>query len=106
MVKPTERGEIWSAHLDKLRPVIIASRNDREGVRGRTTVATVTTRMRGIPSEVMLDHRDGFAKPCAINCDELVTIDKSRLEKRRGAISGLRLAEFDEALRFALQLDQ
>ena len=105
MGKPTERGEIWSAHLDKLRPVIIASRDDTEGVRGQTTVATVTATMRGIPSEVRLDHRDGFAKPCAINCDELVTIDKSRLEQRRGAISGSRRAEFDDALRFALQLD-
>lgn len=90
--------------MDKVRPVVIASRNDLNGVRARTTVAIVTTTVRGIPSEVTLDHHDGFANACAINCDELVTIAKSRLGRRRGALSTARLAELDEALRFALQL--
>ena len=92
------------ARVDKLRPVVIASRNDLNGVRARTTVALVTTTMRGIASEVPLDHRDGFAAACAINCDELVTINKSRLERRRGALSTTRLVEMDDAIRFALRL--
>jgi mRNA interferase MazF len=100
----TERGEVWLARVDKLRPVVIASRNDVNGIRARTTVALVTTTVRGIPSEVAVDHRDGFEHLSAINCDELFTIDKARLERRRGALSTARLAEFDEALRFALQL--
>jgi len=102
--RATERGEVWSARIDKLRPVVIASRNDVNGVRSRTTVAVVTTTVRGIPTEVTLDQRDGFESACAVNCDELVTIEKSRLERRRGALSTARLAEFDDALRFALQL--
>ena len=104
MPRATERGEVWSARIDKLRPVVIASRNDVNGVRSRTTVAVVTTTVRGIPTEVTLDQRDGFESACAVNCDELVTIEKSRLERRRGALSTARLAEFDDALRFALQL--
>ena len=104
MARPTEHGEVWSARMDKLRPVVIASRNDLNGVRAQTTVAVVTTTLRGIPTEVTLDQRDGFESSCAINCDELVTIEKSRLERRRGALSISRLSEFDDALRFALQL--
>ena len=104
MPRATERGEVWSARIDTLRPVVIASRNDVNGVRSRTTVAVVTTTVRGIPTEVTLDQRDGFESACAVNCDELVTIEKSRLERRRGALSTARLAEFDDALRFALQL--
>jgi mRNA interferase MazF len=104
VVRPTGRGEIWLAQMDKKRPVVIVSRSDVKGVRGRATVAVVTTTTRGIPSEVTLDHRDGFPVACAVNCDDLVTIDKSRLEQRRGALSTARLAEFDDALRFALQL--
>lgn len=104
MPRRTERGEVWLARVDKLRPVVIASRNDVNGIRARTTVALVTTTVRGIPSEVAVDHRDGFEHLSAINCDELFTIDKARLERRRGALSTARLAEFDEALRFALQL--
>jgi mRNA interferase MazF len=102
--KPTEHGEIWWARTDKRRRVVVVSRSDVRGLRGQTTVARITTTVRGIPSEVSLDHRDGFDDACAINCDTLLTIEKSLLERRFGALSTARLAEFDEALRFALQL--
>jgi len=67
-------------------------------------VATITTTVRGIPSEVALDPGDGFDQLCAVNCDTLLTIDKALLERRFGALSAARLTEFDAALRFALQL--
>jgi len=102
--KPTEHGEILWARTDKRRRVVVALRGDVRGLRGQTTVATITTTVRGIPSEVSLDHRDGFDDACAINCDTLLTIEKSLLERRFGALSTARLAEFDDALRFALQL--
>jgi mRNA interferase MazF len=102
--KSTEHGEIWWARTDKRRRVVLASRSDVRGLRVQTTIATITTTVRGIPSEVLLDHRDGFDQTCAINCDTLLTIEKSMLERRFGALSTARLVEFDEALRFALQL--
>jgi len=104
VAKPTEHGEIWWARVDKRRRVVVASRSDVRGLRGQTTVAAITRTVRSIPSEVSLDHRDGFEEPCAINCDTLLTIDKSMLERRFGALSTARVIEFDEALRFALQL--
>ena len=104
MAKPTEHGEIWWARTDKRRRVVVASRSDVRGLRAQTTIATITRTVRSIPSEVPLDHSDGFDEACAINCDTLQTIDKSMLERRFGALSTARLAEFDEALRFALQL--
>lgn len=104
MAKPTEHGEIWWANTDKRRRVVVASRSDVEGRRTQTTVATITSTVRGIPSEVVLDPRDGFDQLCAVNCDTLLTIDKILLERRFGALSAPRLVEFDEALRFALQL--
>ncbi|GAC1459449.1 MAG: hypothetical protein NVS1B1_04150 [Candidatus Limnocylindrales bacterium] len=53
---------------------------------------------------MVLDPGDGFDRLCAVNCDTLLTIDKVLLERRFGSLSAPRLAEFDEALRFALQL--
>lgn len=104
MPRRTEHGEIWWASMEKPRAVVLVSRDDVRGVRGRTTVASVTTAMRGIRTEVVLDHRDGFAKASAVNCDELTTIAKSRLERRLGRLSPERLEQLHEALRFALQL--
>lgn len=104
MGSPTSHGDIWWADLDKRRPVVIASRDDARGVRQRTTVAAVTSTIRGIPSEVELDERDGLKARSVINCDEMVTIDKARLVRRVGRLSEQRLREFHRALGFALAL--
>jgi mRNA interferase MazF len=100
----TAHGELWWADADKRRPVVIVSRDDRKGVRDRTTVAFVTSTRRGIPPEVDLDASDGLERPSVANCDELVTMDKDRLVRRIGQLSQLRLADLHRALRFALAI--
>jgi mRNA interferase MazF len=95
---------MWWARLDKRRPVVVVSRDDRVGTRQRTTVATITSTVRGIPSEVDLDESDGLDRPSAANCDELATIDKARLSDRIGQLSGQRLGELHRALSFSLAL--
>lgn len=105
MARPTEHGEIWEARADKLRPVVVVSRDDTRGVRTKTTVAVVTSSLRDAASFVLLDHRDGLPAVSAINCDELHTIDKALLQRRVGRLSETKLAELDHALRFALELD-
>jgi mRNA interferase MazF len=90
----------------KVRPVVIVSRDDVRGVRQKTTVAVVTRRVRGLRSEVALDERDGLPVPCVVNCDELVSLDKARLRARIGRLSEVRIEELDDALAFALQLDE
>lgn len=103
-MNPTEHGELWEARLDKLRPVAIVSRDDVHGRRSKATVAAITTNLRDVPTFVLLDHRDRFARPSAINCDELQTIPKSALIRRIGRVSEHNLAALDDALRFALRL--
>ncbi len=104
MAKSTEHGEIWEAELRKRRPVVVVSRDDVAGRRASTTVAVVTSSIRGLPTEVVLDHRDGLPNVCAINCDDLNSIRKARLERRIGRLSETKIALLDDALRFALQL--
>ncbi len=104
MARPTVHGEIWWADIDKQRPVVVVSRDDAKGRRQRTTVVTITSTIRDIPSEVKLDPRDGLKAPSAANCDELVTIDKSRLVRRIGQLSASRLEEVHRAIAFALAL--
>lgn len=104
MRRTTEHGEIWQARLDKLRPVVVVSRDDPGGVRDRATIAPVTSSIRDAPTFVLLDHRDGLDRLCAINCDELNTLRKTELVRRIGRLSESKLAEVHAALRFALQL--
>jgi mRNA-degrading endonuclease toxin of MazEF toxin-antitoxin module len=74
-------------------------------VRIKTTVATVTRRSRGLDSEVELGESDGLPQRCVANCDDLGTIEKSRLIRRVGRLSESKLLELADALKFSLQLD-
>jgi mRNA interferase MazF len=105
MPRGTEHGEIWWAAADKRRPVLVVSRDDSRGARTLATVAAITRTARGLSSEVELDQRDGLPLPCVANCDDLQTIAKARLIRRVGRLTGVKLSELDDALRFALQLD-
>jgi len=105
MPRGTEHGEIWWAAADNRRPVLVVSRDDSRGARTLATVAAITRTARGLSSEVELDQRDGLPQPCVANCDELTTIAKARLIRRVGRLTGVKLIELDEALKFALQLD-
>jgi mRNA interferase MazF len=104
MARATLHAELWWADLDKRRPAVVVSRDDSRGKRQRTTVATVTTMRRGIPSEVRLDEADGLPEPSVVNCDELVTIPKALLIRRIGQLSASRVADLHQALAFALAL--
>jgi mRNA interferase MazF len=104
MSRPTLHGEVVWAGVDKRRPVVIVSRDDARGARQRVTVATVTSTVRAIPSEVALDGTDGLREPSVVNCDEISTLDKSRLGERIGRLTPERIASLHRALAFALDL--
>src|SRR6266481_9054102 len=97
------RGEVWWAELPApagRRPVILLSRNEAYAIRELVTVAPVTTRVRGIPSEVPLGRRDGLPKSGAANLDTVTTIPKQALSARIAALEPAKLVAVDRALRF------
>jgi mRNA interferase MazF len=73
-------------------------------VRTAVTVASVTTTVRGIPVEVSLGAEEGLSKPCAVNCDSMLTIPKTYLESRIARLSERKMEEIHKAIRFALNL--
>lgn len=105
---PLKRAEIWWARLpppDKTRPVVLVSREQAYALRDLLTVAKVTTRRRGLRSEVALGPAEGLPRECVANSDDLMTIRKRQLIERLGAIPDSRVAELDAALAFSLGLD-
>lgn len=102
------RGEVWWAELPEpagKRPVVLLSRDEAYFVRELVTVAPLTTRVRDIPVEVVLDKSDGVPKKCVANLDLITTLEKSVLVKRICHLSNEKIQELDNAIRFALSLD-
>jgi mRNA interferase MazF len=97
------RGEVWWADIpgDKRRPVLILTRERFINALGAVLVAPVTTRVRGIPTEVPLDEGDGLPRPCAANFDNVLTLPKNQLGERIARLSGEQLGEVGRAYRFA-----
>lgn len=96
-----QRGEVrWYpfAEPDKRRPVLILTRDSIIDRLGEVTVAPITTRVRGIPTEVPLTPEDGLPHHCAINCDHLMTVPKARLG---GLVATLPPAKVDQ-VRFSV----
>jgi len=99
------RGELWWARVDKRRPVVLVSREEAYAVRAMVIAAPVSTTVRGYAVEVRVGRREGLPRAGVVNCDWLVTIRKDRLEQRIGVLTGDKLRRLDDALRFALGLD-
>ena len=89
---------------DKARPVIILTRNSILEYLGEVTVAPVTSTIRDISSEVLLSQEDGMRSDCAINCDHIQTVSKSRMGSLITTLSKEKLGEIRNAISFALNL--
>lgn len=69
------------------------------------SVVVVTSRFRELPTEVPLGTENGLTRECVANCDNLITIPKRALERRRGALRPDQIRRLNEALRIALEVD-
>jgi mRNA interferase MazF len=102
-----KRGEVrWYrfARPDKKRPVLILTRDSIIDHLGEVTIAPVTSVVRDIPSEVLLDREEGMPKACAVNCDHLQTVAKARLGGVVTTLSRGKLEQVGRAIAFALDL--
>ena len=102
-----KRGEIWWAELPgpaKRRPVLLISRDEAYTVRKLVIIASITTHIRGIASEVPLGLDDGLPRVCAANFDTITTIPKALLMERLSSLSPQKLKAAEIALHFALGL--
>ena len=98
------RGEIWLAALDptvgaeiqKTRPCVVVSPPEMHDFLRTVTVAPLTTGSHPAPYRIPLRFR---GKEGLILLDQLRTLDKQRLVRRLGAVSGDALRRTLAALR-------
>lgn len=102
------RTEIYWADLGEdggRRPVCILTRDRVISVLDRVTCAPITPTVRGIPSEVGVGPEQGLQQDAVINCDNIVTIGKRRLDPRPvGRLDEIGRAKLDQVLRYSLDI--
>jgi mRNA interferase MazF len=103
-----ERGEVrWYEFSppDKRRPVVILTRHSAIRFLNTVTIAPITSTVREIPSEVVLDEKDGLKSRCAVNLDHIQTVSKSKIGTYIARLSDKKVKELREAVLFALGFD-
>lgn len=97
------RGDVWWADVpgDKVRPVLVLTRERFIARLNAVLVAPVTTRVRGIPTELTLTEADGLPRTCAANFDNIFTLRRDRLQGRITGLDAARCDEMCRAYRFA-----
>ena len=110
------RGEIWWADLPpprsaapaKTRPVLIIQDDAFNRSRLATVVVVALTsqvKWEGVPGAIRLSRADtGLPKPSLANATQLLTLDRSWLRDRVGALSTERMGEVEDGLRLVLAL--
>ncbi|MHB8246839.1 MAG: type II toxin-antitoxin system PemK/MazF family toxin [Acidimicrobiales bacterium] len=84
MTAIVRRGEIWLADLDKIRPVIVLTRDPLGRLLHSVIVAPVTSTGRGLSTEVPLGIDDGIRHPSAANLDNVQLLARDRFRRRIG----------------------
>lgn len=92
-------GVYWvDLETEGRRPVCVLTRNAEIDRLRNVVVAPVSTRMRGIETEVALGVEDGMPRKCAISLDNLRTVPKALLTKQITQLDPARLPEICRAL--------
>ena len=99
------RGDVWWCELPDVarRPVVVLSREATIPRLRRAIVAPCTTRVRGLPTEVVLEPGDDPTPlRCAVSLDSVLNVSVGQLTERIGAVSGMRMREICAALAIAV----
>ncbi len=96
---------IQLARLDKVRPVLVLTRELVRPHLSRVTVAPITTTARGLSTEVPVGRANGLDHACVISCDNIVTVPKSLLGREVGYLLPAQEDALTAAISAAFDLD-
>jgi mRNA interferase MazF len=88
------------------RPVVVVTRDRAIPVLANVTVASVTGTVRELPTEIPVGREHGLSRQSVVNCDNLFTIPKTALGRRRGELDSESLHRLRVALMIALDLEE
>jgi mRNA-degrading endonuclease toxin of MazEF toxin-antitoxin module len=78
------RGDVYEAPVrGGVHPVVIVTRNRAIPVLANVCVVAIASRIRGLPTQVAPGPAQGLARACVANADNIFTIPKQVLARRR-----------------------
>lgn len=94
---------IQLAQLDKVRPVVVLTREEVRPYVNGVTVAPITSTRRGLSTEVEVGPQNGLDHVSIVNCDAITTVPVGQMGRVIGyllplqelALSGAIAAAFD-----------
>jgi len=92
---------IHLAELDKSRPVLVLTRNAVRAHRSLVTIAPITSRVRGLTTEVRVGSANGLDHESVVNLDLVDTIPATALGPRIGWFLTEHEPELTKAIRAA-----
>jgi mRNA interferase MazF len=102
-----QRGDIWDADIPGVgvHPVVVVTRETAIPVLSSLLCVLITSSFHGHVAEVSVGQRHGLDHDSAANCDNIFTLPRQVLTRRRSHLDTAKLAELDAALTIALGLD-
>lgn len=101
-MRPPRRADVWLADLDKVRPVIVLTRDPMGRFLNAVIVAPVTSTIRGLTTEVQVGPEDGILRPSVVNLDQVQLVALSRLKQSVGRARPQTMAAICDALAMAV----
>jgi mRNA interferase MazF len=96
---------IHVAELDKSRPVLVLTRELVRPHLATVTIAPITTRIRGLSSELPVGVENGLAGPSVVSCDNITTVPAAALGQQIGVLLDVQEQALRDAIAAAFDLD-
>lgn len=96
---------IHLARLDKVRPVLVLTREVVRPYLHNVTVAPITSRIRGLSTEVAVGRANGLDHDSVVSCDNLVTVPVGQLLAQIGSLRPDQEGQLTAAIVAAFDLD-
>lgn len=96
---------IHLARLDKVRPVLVMTREVVRPYLRSVTVAPITSRIRGLSTEVAVGPANGLDHDSVVSCDDITTVPVASLLHQIGSLLPVQETALMEAVIAAFDLE-
>lgn len=95
---------IHTAHLDKVRPVLVLTREQVRPYLSRVTIAPITTTIKGLSTELAVGPANGLDRDSVVSCDNISTVPVAALGRAIGYLLPAQEPALSRAIQAAFDL--